>query len=296
MDGDYFSELRQGSVLNFSGESGLHEAHVIVSQTCDVVLSKREYLQLAPLVDLEEGLRRQALKRENPRYPQVGQGENCKFADLAQIVSVLKSDVSEVPSLSVFKFPTEVDEREFGLAVGRWFARYAFPDHVQPWLAPVQRLVRSKYLKPESPLGRVLNQISEIRVESDDWNSEEMQLTLHLIVEAGRLPAVPDDVESEMIDETIPGDANLLAQEIGEITPGSDPLRTNALWGAFAEALAARCRPTGGAVPEGVRKAVSEVVGEVYTDDEFPLSKMRKSEQLDLDFLSPPMPLGDYEA
>ncbi|WP_210604565.1 hypothetical protein [Brevibacterium oceani] len=225
MSEGHFQDLRQGSVVEYSGHAGLNGAHVVVSQTCDVVLAKREYLQLAPLIALEGSERRQALKHENPRYPRVGQGEDCLFADLAWIVSVLKGEVLDVPAIPGHEFATDADERDFGLAVGRWFGRFAVPDEVHFWLAPLQKLVRSKYDKPASPIGRVLNHVSEIRVESNDWNSSGMLLTIHVIVEAGWLPSLPDEV--------------------------------------------------------------------VYSDDEFPLSKMRRSEQLDIDFLSPPVPYGD---
>ncbi|UVI36697.1 hypothetical protein [Brevibacterium spongiae] len=293
MGEDYFQELRQGNVVEYSGDAGLEGAHVVVSQTCDVVLAKREYLQLAPLVPLEGDKRTRALKHENPRYPRVGHGNDCLFADLAQIVSVLKDDVVDVPLAAGYEFATGHDERDFGLAVGRWFSRFAVPDEVHFWLEPLQKLVRSKYDKPESPIGRVLNQVSEIRVESDDWNSSGMQLTIHVIVEAGRLPSLPDEMVEAPDQRPLPTDANSLAEKISELKPGGEPFHANALWAKFAEALAAKCYPSKAGKSDAVSAAVSEVVGEVHSDDEFPLSKMRKSEQLDIDFLSPPVPLGD---
>lgn len=293
MDASYFQRLRQGSVVEFSGHAELEGEYVIVSQTCDVVLSKREFLQLAPLTVLDEGERARALSHENPRYPRVGQGEDCRFADLARIVSVSKEDVVGAPVVPGCDFATDADERGFGLAVGRWFGRFAVPDEVHFWLAPLQRLVRSKYDKPESPVGRVLNQISEIRVESDDWTATGMQLTIHVIVEAGRLPSLPDEMGESPDLTGLPSDVATLAEHIIRIKPGDDPFRANALWVEFAEALAAKCKPGKGGGSDTVASAVSEVVGEVHSDDEFPLSKMRKSEQLDIDFLSPPVPLID---
>ncbi|GAA1512035.1 hypothetical protein [Brevibacterium permense] len=291
MGEDYFQELRQGSVVEYSGHAGLAGPHVVVSQTCDVVLAKREYLQVAPLVELEGGERARALNHENPRFPRVGQGSDCSFADLARIVSVLKSEVDGSPVCRGYEFATEADSRDFGLSIGRWFGRFAVPDSVHYWLAPLQRLVRSKHEKSESPIGRVLNQVAEIRVESNDWNSSGMQLTIHVIVDAGRLPSLPDEMDELPDLSTQPRDANALAEQIIRLEPGEDPFLVSALWSMFAEALAAKCVPGKSQYIEGVASAVSEVVGEVHSDDEFPLSKMRKSEQLDIDFLSPPVPL-----
>ncbi|MGC2941822.1 MULTISPECIES: hypothetical protein [unclassified Brevibacterium] len=293
MGKDYFQDLRQGSVVQYTGQADLHGAHVVVSQTCDVVLAKREYLQLAPLIALEGSERRQALKHENPRYARVGQGEDCSFADLARIVSVLKDEVLDVPTVPGYEFATDDDERDFGLAVGRWFGRFAVPDEVHFWLAPLQKLVRSKYDKPASPIGRVLNHVSEIRVESNDWNSPGMQLTIHVIVAAGRLPSLPDEIAEPPDQRRLPTDANSLAEKIDESGPGDDPFYANALWTGLAEALAAKCDPGKAGESEAVSDAVSEVIGEVYSDDEFPLAKVRRSEQLDIDFLSPPVPFGD---
>lgn len=290
MDSSYFQTLRQGSVVEYSSVMGPEREFAVVSQTCDVVLPKREYLQLAPLVPLEGTERAQALKRENPRYPQLGGGDNCRFADLARIVSVLKTEADGMPVISESEFATEADARDFGLAIGRWFGRFAVPDNVHPWLAPLQRLVRSKYEKSESPIGRVLNQVSEIRVESNDWNSSSMQLTIHVIVEAGRLPSLPDEMDEPVDLRTLPSEANALAQRILRLKLGEDPFLVSALWSMFAEALAAKCDPGKARNSEEVASAVSEVVGEVHSDDDFPLSKMRKSEQLDIDFLSPPVP------
>lgn len=63
------------------------------------------------------------------------------------------------------------------------------------------------------------------------------------------------------------------------------------MWSAFSDALAARCKlkPMFEAIPE-IRDAVTSVVGELSSDDEFSLARVRRSEQLDVDFLSDPVP------
>jgi hypothetical protein len=58
---------------------------------------------------------------------------------------------------------------------------------------------------------------------------------------------------------------------------------------ALAEAWAARCFPQGNPA-QSVRDAVAGIVAEVVPADEFPLTRVRRSEQLDLDHLSSPTP------
>ena len=65
-----------------------------------------------------------------------------------------------------------------------------------------------------------------------------------------------------------------------------------AVWLQVAEELAKRCRPRKKYENDPqILGAVSRVVAQVWPDDEFPLSLYRKSEILDIDFLSEPTPL-----
>jgi len=68
-----------------------------------------------------------------------------------------------------------------------------------------------------------------------------------------------------------------------------DPAERHWLWMALGEAWQKRCRPSNGA-PDAVRAAVSALVAEVVPADEFPLTRVRRSEILDLDLLSAPIP------
>ncbi|MCT2357009.1 hypothetical protein M3G54_01340 [Brevibacterium casei] len=178
-------------------------------------------------------------------------------------------------------------EREFGLAIGRWFSRFALPDEVQPWLAPVQDLIRSKHDNPGSPLGKVLQQVAEVRVEAVRWDESPFTLTLHVIAKSGTVPTVPEDADLVSAG-SVPRDLNAICEEI-EVE--AEPIRRALLWSAFAEALAGRCKlkPKFASKPE-VRDAVASVVGELSSDDEFSLARVRRSEQLDVDFLSDPVP------
>lgn len=287
MDEVYFRGLRQGCVLSLTGQAGFCGKVVIVSQTCDVVQSKRELIQLSPLTELQDvNVRRAALKHENPRYPLVSE-EGGQFADLARIFSVEKESIQGVAEVKTLSIKDEYAARDFGLAVGRWFGRFAMPDEVQPWLAPVQELIRSKHDKPTSALGKVLHDVAEVHVEAGSWENGPFDLILHVIVRAGVVPSLQEE-ESFPDITTFPSDLNAICEQIGR---EKDRVRLSVLWTLFAEKLAERCKPKQkfDADPQ-VRNAVISVTGELSSDDEFSLAKMRRSEQLDIDFLSDPVP------
>lgn len=288
MDENHFRLLRQGQVLELSGIAGLSGLFVIVSQSCDIVQPKRELIQLAPLVQLVDELVHQtAVNKENPRYPRIAMMDGGYFADLAQVVSVPKSSFAEPPIPHSFSLEDPREAREFGLAIGRWFGRFALPDEVQPWLAPVQNLIRSKYDKPASPLGRVMQQIAEVRVEAGDWSTLPVSLTVHVIAMAGCVPTIPEDADISQVG-TLPSELNAIC---AAILVENEPVRLATLWAMFADALASRCSPRAkDADDPAIREAVRSITGELSSDDEFPLSKVRRSEQLDIDFLSGPAP------
>ena len=50
--------------------------------------------------------------------------------------------------------------------------------------------------------------------------------------------------------------------------------------------FAAQCRPRSGDAGADTARAVTEVTGLLWSDDEFPLSRVRKSELLDVEYLS----------
>lgn len=87
------------------------------------------------------------------------------------------------------------DVRRFGQAVGRKYARWAIPEEVRPWLAPLERILASKAGKDTSALGRVLEDVLEIRVRAEpSWMDDPpLELTVQLVVKAGVLPTFAND-------------------------------------------------------------------------------------------------------
>ncbi|MFI5930896.1 hypothetical protein [Actinoplanes sp. NPDC051494] len=192
---------------------------------------------------------------------------------------------------------TDEQSRRFAGAVARKFGRFPFPDDVTPWLRPLESVVASKARKPQSPEGQALEQVVELRVEAaDGWGSLPFELTLCVIVQPGTLPTFADDHIPDLPDQLatwLRGAGEDLIRTAGDITgrlvKAVDPIERHHLWMALGDAWAARCRPPAQA-SEQVRTAVSFIGAEVVPADEFPLTRVRRSELLDLDHLSAPTP------
>lgn len=289
----YFRDRRQGDILSIESGDGVAADYAVVSQSCDVVLSKRENVLLAPLVEIDDAAtRRGALNRENPRYVVLPLDSGKRFADLNCITAYAKADVVGAPATAGIDPTNDQVVRDFGLAVGRWFGRFAFPDEVQPWLAPLQTQIREKYDSPNSAIGQVLHRVSEIRVEADSWSSQPCALIVHVIVGAGWMPAISNADFGSGADAVITNSARASALIATELLASANDARTIALWDELSWALASSCTPKGKFAEDStVMAAVTSVEAMLWTDEDFPLVRYRKSEQLDVDFLSEPMPL-----
>lgn len=284
---EFFKQLKQGDLLRIASDDG-EQIFAIVSQTCDVVLPKRETVLLAPVTaDLTDVEERGAVTRSNPRYLLI----EDHFIDLAKIRYANKEDITD--SVRVAGLPDENSgiQRELAQAIGRWFSRFAFPDEVHPWLSPLQELIRSKYGKENSPLHKVLQDVVEVRVEADHWFKPGRTLTVHVIVKTSALAADFDSntevglAVSEAVRAT--RTPNQVAEQMELIgSPYSSDLWMELAW-SFADACKLSIKHA--SQPEFV-EAVESVGADLWTEDDFTLRRMRQSEQLDIDFLSDPQP------
>jgi hypothetical protein len=279
--------------LEFAQRESVSES-VVISQTCDVVLPKRPTVVIAEIVELEEKDARRAKAGHNPRYVRV---EGMRFADLSRITSLEKSELIEISSRESADLASERDKRDFGIAIGRWFGRFAFPDDVVPWLSPLEEQIREKYEKPESPLGKVLQDVVEIRVEATDWLATPLTLTLHVIARAGSVP------DPDGLDEPTKALVGRLRKPSGEpkspsdvasvLNSATDDTTRSYCWDVLVESLAMLCVPKASKSSPSVAGAVADVDGLLWTDDQFPLARVHRSEILDVDYLSSPQPFSE---
>lgn len=299
---EYFRGLRQGSVIGradmnaaaFSLFGDVCGEAAVVSQTCDVVLPKRPTVLLAPVVELRGDDLQFARRRDNPRYVPLPVHGAASFADLGQIHAVDKLGIVNSEVAAGIDLDDDVEVRTLALAIGRWFSRFAFPDDLVPWLRPLLKIIREKYNKTQSPLGQILQDVVEIRVEAEQWSVRPLDIGLHIVVKAGVVPTV-DDMELGQVPITAYGQSGKVVSPavLAELITGApSPEVKAALWPLLAESLALACHPSDRdfQLPD-VSSAVSRITGEFWTDDEFPLSRQRKSELLDVDYLSDGYPL-----
>lgn len=282
---------------------------VIITQTCDLVQPGKPYAVVAPVVELSPSESGLAKSGRMPQYVHLsGSANKSYFLDLTRCATVTKSALGRHTRL----YPG-VDQNDsiavsrFGAQIGRRFSRFAFPDEVQPWFRPLQEKVAKGYGK-SSPLGKLLRETVDLRIQSNDWNATGigMHLVIHVIVPASLVPNPedfdPDEISEELIKELRPEgellrDAGQIAEkiltaslEIRMSIPAADRFY---LWNAFAEALAQLCQPKVAPLEPSVGDAVASVTGQLSTDEEFSLYLFRRTESLDLDHLSPPAPFTE---
>lgn len=294
---EFFKDVRQGHVFSVASKDteGGQERLIVISQTCDVVLPKRPTVTVARVAELDGTDQAQAATGTNPRLvPLPALGDGC-FADLCFIESRAKVDLVDVPYESGIDLSDEQVKRDFTLSITRWFGRFPFPDEVVPWLHPLEQVVREKYRK-QSSLGALLRDvIVEIRVEeAGQWQQPPYKLEVHTIVRAEAMPTLSDG-PARGIDEFIgtlrESDDNVktpgtLADIYAVTTDGEQRLH---ILHALAESFARLCEPAHGhADDKAVMSAVTGIDWQLWPDDEFPLARVRKSEPLDLEYLSEP--------
>ncbi|WP_138895724.1 hypothetical protein [Streptomyces chryseus] len=275
---------------------------VIVSQTCDVVQPKMSTVQVAPVVRLAGSLAGLAAKGSMPRYVPIPEAGAGAFADLEHVATVAKSHLALLePQHGAL---TTTDIRKFGMRVGRRYSRFAFPDDVSPWLAPLKDSVLSKAGKSASSLGRVLEEMVEsLRLECvPSWDSgAPYHLTLLVLIKPGLLPVVDDlremtrpaDLDQWLYDgvRRIKRSPAEVADQIISLNASSDRLRRLWLWEGFGESLAAVCKPKPNDPPD-VQTAVAghAIDSEVATIRDVSYERALRSEEIDVEHLSPPLP------
>jgi hypothetical protein len=136
-----------------------------------------------------------------------------------------------------------------------------------------------------------------LRIESSNgWAEPPYDLTLVIILRPAVLPPFADDVLPERPtdladwlyaeDDTLKVTSAQIAERL--LADQSNEERVW-LWDALGESWARRCRPRTDS-SDAVLDGVSSISAEVVAADEYTLDRYRRSEQLELDHLSPPAP------
>lgn len=267
-----------------------------VSQSCDAAQSDRKRIHVAPVTLLEGDDASAAVAGKRISYAALNDLGPGHFAALETIVTLPKVVLAAAPR--VRGVSNDEQARRFAGSVARKYGRFAFPDEVVRALDPLRDVLRSKARKEQSPLGKILADIYAIRVEAaaPGWANPPYDIQLIVIFEPGVVPEFPDGgipdepagLRNRVLgtNQPIETRVNQIATETARNTATAEDKYWLILW--LAQALAARCEKA--AKTAGVDAVVRSVNPDVVTVDDFPLSRYNNSEDLDLDYLSEPLP------
>lgn len=305
------SERRQGDVaaihrLPIGAGEGVAEwiptsaGVVVVSQTCDVVNEDRTTVVVAAITHLEPSQAAAAALGRRPGLVAIPGLGPLAFADLDVLATLTKSELQRAYVSPGVDAGDDQAVREFGQRVGRRFSRFAFPDEVVPWLRPLEELLAKRHRKDRSPEKPAVDLVVQFRIEAlGGWaHGTPYDLKLIVVVPAGTLPPLSEDADEPSPQlltwlSTPTADSPAICDRLfGSASLNLSAPDRNLLWQSLAGRWADRCVLPAGAGAE-VRASLAGPVGaEAVSDDEYPMSRLTKSVQLDLDHLSPPFPHG----
>lgn len=258
---------------------------VVVSQSCDASQPGREYVQVAPLVHLDDpNTAKEAAAGKRPQYLPVPRAGSDLFADLDGITTVAKTALLQYERAPGVVTDREI--REFAFSVSRRFGRFAYPDDVVKCMEPLKKALRAKAQKEQSPMGKALKQVHSFRVFCEDWAASSYELTIIVIMEPDAVPTSFEELDAPSgLDAPQDGNFGAQAAKYAEYLTGAErkPAETYFGWQYLAETWARQCEET--AKSDGLA-VIGSVTAELAAVDDFPLSRFLTSESLDLDYLS----------
>jgi hypothetical protein len=276
-------------------EQSTSNGAVLISQTCDVVRPRgeRPTVQVAKLSRLEAERARAAADGRRPRFVAVPNVGPEWFADLEVIGTIDKRALVRLSRREGVVGDDQV--RTFAGAVGRRFSRFPFPDEVTDQTNALLKEVQEKYGKEASPLGQVLQQVLELRLQAHPrWDDPDASITLFVICKPRVLPTfdepreAPDEL-ARWLRSDASGVANRAPSEIAEriLNASLGSVEKLHLWNQLGRVWAHRCSDV---TPTHGTRQQHQFDAEVLSANEFSLDRVRSSEILDVDYLSPPMP------
>ncbi len=162
------------------------QGFVVVTQTCDIVRSptQRPFVQVAPLVLVEEPELHDIQRQRRPRYAFIPNlRDKALVADLDQIMTIEKSILADWERFSGCSDDEEI--RAFSQVLARKSVRFAFPDDFTALTRKFQKRLKEKHQK-QSDEGAALRALREIRVRAaPSWQSSDIELMFWFIRHEG---------------------------------------------------------------------------------------------------------------
>lgn len=263
----------------------------VVSQSCDAAQPSRKEIQVAPVVELADDVADLARGGKRIAYaalPKVGPNF---FADLTQIYTVPKCTLVDVGRQRGVE--TDVQVRRYAGTLARRFGRFAFPNEVIECMEPLKKALASKASKENSPLGRVLSSVYGIRMlasQPNGWQKTPHDLTLIVLLNPDARPVddLPDEPKGLKSGVSKGGKVSELKVAEKILNSATTDDERFWCWNYLAELWAGGCMDL--AIKNSHTKIIGSVGSEVLPVDEFSFDRANVSEDIELDYLSEPLP------
>ena len=209
--------VREGKVRGGSGTNKTPIGVAVISQTCDLVRcpGKFPYAAVCPLVQLDRISFNNMKKGKMPSMGVIPELEHKEIAvDFSRAMSVEKELLVTWDRRSGCR--SEAEQREFSRTVEIFFGRFPFPDDFVESVRKLRDDFFSRHDSKESPVGRALRSLQEIRVvvSQDSEERDRMRIAFLCILpcpqasgfqyaEDSSILASPDVPEVHMSQEQI---------------------------------------------------------------------------------------------
>lgn len=286
-------QLEQGDVLRCGNMPLMHsdkqdiecpDGVVVISQTCDAI--RRDRIQVAKIVHLNEIDAKDAAKGKRPRYiPLTALGPDM-FADLDFVATLDCPPKQRLVLYNGQSVKTYSQKQLFRELIGRRFARFPFPDGVVTWCRPLQATATKS--RKQGAQGELLRRIDCIRIGDENrWEDpDEYELTIYFLIsdDGDNLPAYDKSAPHTPVNmkkEEAQYIAEALVRQY-ELVP-TDGFLINDLWQKLVNVWIDSCNVRYRQSNSKVRVHGSGVV-ELTSD--FTYVDYTETEQLDFDYLS----------
>lgn len=195
-----FSDLKQGDLVSctIAGQSILEPNEclfAVVSQTCDLRSTKRDFVTLAPVLPIDERDWSTIKRGRRPLLVPVGERQQ-QAADMERLITVNRKSLAEAKLVAhSVDFESGSEAAALANLLGRVFTKPALPDEVNEVFRKYSSKIADRYHKKTS-VAKALDFLEDIRLECADWASPGREITVHYLLAADRLGS------SDLIDES----------------------------------------------------------------------------------------------
>ena len=282
----HFVSLRLNTTSQVVVEDSQPESLVIVTQTCDIVSARRvpqapRLLQAAVVISVTDPTKSAIYRRgDSPRYVPVPLAGDNVFADLDRIISVHVALLEECDHYHGLPDDPRAAS-QFGKAVARKFGRYPFPNDLALAVEALRTRILEKRNKPDSPEGRVLLQMIQIRAEAlPAWSANPVDVFLVFIMRRGFMPPFePDAAASDELVAWLPNHLDSPVEIASRLDGDLSAKDRSLVLRSLVNSWSRLCKPVG---------VVRSLEGEMVGEEEYTVERYWNSESLDLDYLSGP--------